>query len=464
MSRLHVLRGERSRAWLTRLGGALAGGGLALAALWSPLLALALALALGGAILVARRRLVVPWLRATGSGALAVGLKELRGRMRGRRAFTILTIYLALLAGFAWAVIKIQERGAANQSLAQPGSDVFPGAYLGVGQVALGAQIGQTLFAALLFVLMLLVVFLAPAFTAGAISGERERQTFELLAATPLSGSAVVAGKLLSALGYLFLLIVASVPLMSLVFTFGGVAVDDIVRAYVVLVTTALAFGALGLFLSALVRRTGAATILSYLGVLTLTLASLFVFIFWGAMVNYQPGATTSGRNPIAALGRQPPEALVWLNPMVAVADLTCSTGSSALSLLGCGVATYVTNTPYFGQAQSYEGGSLRFGVPGASAGADETIFIAVGDDRGAVQITADAQAAVAQPLNPFGVPRDLIWPRIAVAQIVTALILALASVALVSPTRPVLRLGAGSRRRRPDPAPEYPGRSEVRR
>ena len=46
----------------------------------------------------------------------------------------------------------------------------------------------------------LLVAFLAPASTAGAISLEREKQTLELLAATPISSLAIVIGKLLSAL------------------------------------------------------------------------------------------------------------------------------------------------------------------------------------------------------------------------------------------------------------------------
>ena len=37
----------------------------------------------------------------------AVGVKELRGRMRGRRAFVILTIHLLLVAGFAWMIESI---------------------------------------------------------------------------------------------------------------------------------------------------------------------------------------------------------------------------------------------------------------------------------------------------------------------------------------------------------------------
>jgi hypothetical protein len=48
--------------------------------------------------------------RHLGQGIGAVGVKELRGRMRGRRAFVILTIYLVLLAGFAWMVELIMER------------------------------------------------------------------------------------------------------------------------------------------------------------------------------------------------------------------------------------------------------------------------------------------------------------------------------------------------------------------
>jgi ABC-type transport system involved in multi-copper enzyme maturation permease subunit len=445
MTIVGAVRGERARPWLLRLAGAVAGGGLAVAALVSTPLAIAAALAVALLAAVAMRRQIIPWLRTTTSGAIAVGLKELRGRMRGRRAFTILTIYLALLAGFAWAVIQIQERGAQSQINYLPGRDVFPGGGIpGIGQAALGAQIGQTLFVALLVVLTIVVVLLAPAFTASAISGERERQTFEMLAATPLNGTAVVVGKLFSALGYLFLLVLASIPLMSLVFTFGGVSVDDIVRAYVVLVASAISFGAVGLFLSALVRRTGTATILSYVAVLAVTLASLFVFVFWGAMVDYKPGATV-GRDPIGALGKRPPEALVLLDPALAVADLACSTSSGELAYYSCALTTYVTNTPYFGQPQTYLNGDLA------------PILDGVGFDDGTRR-----EAAIAPVINPFGVPRDLIWPRIVASQLVFAFILTIGSILLVGPTRPSLRLGGRRAVGVPASAPDRPVPSEV--
>jgi hypothetical protein len=42
-------------------------------------------------------------------GISAISVKELRGRMRGRRAFIIITIHLLLVAGFAWMVETLME-------------------------------------------------------------------------------------------------------------------------------------------------------------------------------------------------------------------------------------------------------------------------------------------------------------------------------------------------------------------
>ena len=164
-------------------------------------------------------------LARTGGGIGAVGVKELRGRMRGRRAFVILTLYLLLLGGFAWMVELILERNISS----------------GFGQSTYaGASIGQGIFAALLMLETLQVAFLAPAATAGAISLEREKRTLELLVVTPISSIAIVLGKLLSALVYVWLLIAASIPLTAVVFVYGGVAPDDVLRGYLVLIVTAL--------------------------------------------------------------------------------------------------------------------------------------------------------------------------------------------------------------------------------
>ena len=350
-----------------------------------------------------------PWprtrLRASFTGVTAVAMKELRGRMRGRRAFVILTVYLVLLGSFGWMVELILER---QKSAAFGGS----------GALA-SAQIGQGIFFALLMLETLLVIALAPAFTAGAISLEREKQTLDMLATTPVSSLSIVIGKLLSALTYLFILIFASIPLTALVFVFGGVSPDEVIRGYAVLLATALGLCSLGLFWSALMRRTQAASIATYFAVLAVTVGSFFVFYFWNAM-------TAGGTASIGPLRGRPPEALVYLNPYFAQADVACGVESGFGDW--CDRVAFVSDRPELGLgvpiAQPIPQPAPPFGKP--------------------VQIAPDQGV-----LPAFGVVADNLWPKSVIAWIVLSVILVVASVQLVTPTRrwrlPRLHLGTVS-------------------
>ncbi len=57
---------------------------------------------------------------------------------------------------------------------------------------------------------------MAPTFAAGAISGEKERKTYEMLLASPLHPWAIVIGKMVASLTHLAVLIVASLPIVML--------------------------------------------------------------------------------------------------------------------------------------------------------------------------------------------------------------------------------------------------------
>jgi ABC-type transport system involved in multi-copper enzyme maturation permease subunit len=331
------------------------------------------------------------------AGVTAVAVKELRGRMRGRRAFVILTVYLLLLAGFGWMVELILER--------QKGA-VFAGS----GALA-SAQIGQGIFIALMMLETVLVIALAPAFTAGAISMEREKQTLDMLAATPVSSLSIVIGKLFSALTYLFVLILASVPLTAIVFVFGGVAPDDVVRGYIVLLVTALGLCSVGLFWSALMRRTQAATIATYFAMLALTAGSFFVFYFWNTM-------TASGTAVVGPLRGRPPEALVYLNPYFAQADVMCGVESGFGDW--CSQIAFVSDRSVFGGI-----GPFPQPVPQPVPGQEFPAKPAVMPDL-----------AVRDVVQPFGVVRDSFWPKSALAWAVLSIVLIFASVQLVTPTR----------------------------
>ncbi len=129
--------------------------------------------------------------------------------------------------------------------------------------------LGLYVFAATVeFVLLLLFI---PGITAGSISGERERQTLDLMLTTRLTGADIVFGKLASSLSTVFLLIVSSFPILGLVFIYGGVTASDIALLLLCYSVTALLLGSIGIFCSAVSRRTTMATVSAYCLVALLT-------------------------------------------------------------------------------------------------------------------------------------------------------------------------------------------------
>lgn len=197
--------------------------------------------------------------------------KELRERMRGARAFAVITVYLGLMSAFSILLFL------ANSPLTQ-----------GLTTSATG-NLGRALFAGVVGMEMLLIIFIAPAFTAGAVTGERERKTYDLLQITLLPRPSFIIGKLESALGYILLLLLAAIPLQSIAFLFGGVTETELILSFVILIVTAITFGTVGLFFSTLTDRTLTASVRAYslaLGVLVgvPVVSSLIISYFNGAL------------------------------------------------------------------------------------------------------------------------------------------------------------------------------------
>jgi ABC-type transport system involved in multi-copper enzyme maturation permease subunit len=175
-------------------------------------------------------------------------LKELRGRMRGGRAYILISIYLILLGGLV-GMIYLGHAAAQNS----PGSGIS------------SQSLGKTIFGAATGLELMMIIFIAPALTSGAISAEREHQTYDLLRTTLLSPRSLVIGKLTSALSFLLLLLVVAFPLQSLAYLSGGVSLEELFIAFLLLIVTAIAFSAAGLFVSSFTRRTLASTVISYI-------------------------------------------------------------------------------------------------------------------------------------------------------------------------------------------------------
>lgn len=104
---------------------------------------------------------------------------------------------------------------------------------------------------------LILVALLAPIFTAGAITQEKDSQTYDILLATPLTNGQIVFGSLFSRLFFVFALLLSGIPIFSITQVFGGVAIADIVMSVLIAAATALVTGALAIAIATFKIGTG---------------------------------------------------------------------------------------------------------------------------------------------------------------------------------------------------------------
>lgn len=123
----------------------------------------------------------------------------------------------------------------------------------------------------------LLLMFIMPALTSASISGERERHTLELMFTTRLRAADIVAGKLMSALSQLLVMAFSSFPVLLLTFVYGSMNLKDLALLMFCFVTVALFCGSLGIFASALMRRSTFSNVVTY-GTLLVAVAGTYLF------------------------------------------------------------------------------------------------------------------------------------------------------------------------------------------
>lgn len=218
--------------------------------------------------------------------------KELKTTMRGWRAPLLTLLYL----GFLLLVIYLYF--LANDQLSAYGVQDFN------PRVAINA------FNTLAFFQLFLLLFITPVLTGGAISGERERQTLDLLLCTSFSTYKVILGKIFVSIAHVLLLITASLPIMGIVFMFGGVGISNLILLFFFYVITALMLGSLGIFYSTIFKKTIVAIVMTYLTVGFFTIGTyiimglyfLFTYQFSGTPDNYQL-TTFLFANPLFGFG-----------------------------------------------------------------------------------------------------------------------------------------------------------------
>lgn len=160
--------------------------------------------------------------------------------------------------------------------------------YSAVAQVKINAEVQYASFlrlyvfvASIEFVLLMVIM---PANTAGSISGERERQTLDLMLTTKMTAADIVLGKLAAAFSAVFTLVLSSFPVLALVFVFGGVTVSSLLMLLLVYFTAALFCGSIGMFFSAWLKKSALSTLATYAVIVFLIAGTYAVNVFAQSM------------------------------------------------------------------------------------------------------------------------------------------------------------------------------------
>jgi ABC-type transport system involved in multi-copper enzyme maturation permease subunit len=106
---------------------------------------------------------------------------------------------------------------------------------------------------------LFLMSFIAPVFCAGAITQEKDANTFHILLTTPLSNAQIVLGSLFSRLCFVWVLLLAGLPIFCITMIYGGVTTREILQSFGLAACTGLITGSIAIMISFLkigTRRT----------------------------------------------------------------------------------------------------------------------------------------------------------------------------------------------------------------
>ena len=168
--------------------------------------------------------------------------------------------FKTLLIALAWLLVML---GAAL---------LIMGHLFGTEASIYSLRSGVSCYQILIIVQFVLIVLVAPAMTSGAIAGERERQTLELLLVTNTRSFRIVWGKAMESFAMLALLTVCGLPVMCLTLIAGAVTLPQILAGELFLLVMAFAAVCVGVLSSAIAKSTVGSSILSYVILLAIGL------------------------------------------------------------------------------------------------------------------------------------------------------------------------------------------------
>ncbi|MFQ5491726.1 MAG: ABC transporter permease [Phycisphaerae bacterium] len=165
----------------------------------------------------------------------------------------------------------------------------------GTGSLSDLAKGASSTFAAASVAQLALMCFLAPVFTAGSITQEKDARTYNILLTTPLSNAQIIFGSLMSRLYFVLMLLLAGLPIFFITMVYGGVTASQIIESFALAGGTAILTGSLAIAISMIgvgTRR----TIFSFYLAIGIYLLAVYALGVWSGTAIAEAPTSTSGR------------------------------------------------------------------------------------------------------------------------------------------------------------------------
>ncbi len=165
------------------------------------------------------------------NGSWSIVERELLALLRTRRALWIL---FAVAVGFAVVVV-----------LKWPTSSI----------VAISGSQPRQVFQGLAYAMLTAAILIVPVFPATSLVREVRKHTLQLLLNSPLQRSAIYAGKCGAMLGFVLMLLCATLPAVACCYAMGGISlVEDVAKLYGFLIVVCLQLIVLGMLIGTYAR------------------------------------------------------------------------------------------------------------------------------------------------------------------------------------------------------------------
>jgi ABC-2 type transport system permease protein len=216
--------------------------------------------------------------------------KDLKLKMRNSRMSVLTVLYLGFLVIIAFSIFMSDYTGQSN---------------------VLNPKGVLDSYITLSILQYFMIIFITVALSADSISGEKEKQTLDLVLCTNFSPVSIILGKYAVSIAQMLLLIIASFPIMATVLLFKGIDIGSFLALFVFYLCTSSFMASICIFFSTTISNYRTCCFLACItGAVLISAANLYL-IKWLYLLNFDDG-----------LGHQLLAGFLFVNPLYGFGSL----------------------------------------------------------------------------------------------------------------------------------------------